>query len=138
MLSSKLTSNDAGKRLDTWPCVAQRARNLRSTCLFRSLQKNQLFPVTRDNNKLKTTIYTKTNTYRPITRPVFVQQVNNQSIIPSTDVIQLTLTLKMTTAQVMTGCGNVSHCQQQQSNSGLHSPGRSNSTYFSAIAQYSS
>ena len=28
-------------------------------------------------------------------------QVNNQSIIPSTDVIQLTLTLKMTTTQVV-------------------------------------
>ena len=28
-------------------------------------------------------------------------QVNNRSIIPSTDVIQLTLTLKMTTAQVV-------------------------------------
>ena len=28
-------------------------------------------------------------------------QVNNQSIIPSTDVIQLTLILKMTTAQVV-------------------------------------
>ena len=28
-------------------------------------------------------------------------QINNQSIIPSTDVIQLTLTLKMTTAQVV-------------------------------------
>ena len=28
-------------------------------------------------------------------------QFNNQSIIPSTDVIQLTLTLKMTTAQVV-------------------------------------
>ena len=28
-------------------------------------------------------------------------QVNNQSIIPSTDVIQLTLTLKMTTKQVV-------------------------------------
>ena len=27
--------------------------------------------------------------------------MNNQSIIPSTDVIQLTLTLKMTTAQVV-------------------------------------
>ena len=27
-------------------------------------------------------------------------QVNNQSLIPSTDVIQLTLTSKMTTAQV--------------------------------------
>ena len=27
-------------------------------------------------------------------------QINNQSIIPSTDVTQLTLTLKMTTAQV--------------------------------------
>ena len=28
-------------------------------------------------------------------------QVNNQSFIPSTDVIQLTFTLKMTTAQVV-------------------------------------
>ena len=28
------------------------------------------------------------------------------------------------------GCRNVSHCQQQQSYSGLRSPGRSNSTYF--------
>ena len=28
-------------------------------------------------------------------------QINNQSIIPSTDVIQLTLSLKMTTAQVV-------------------------------------
>ena len=29
-----------------------------------------------------------------------INQINNQSIIPSTDAIQLTLTLKMTTAQV--------------------------------------
>ena len=29
-----------------------------------------------------------------------------------------------------TGCQNVSHCQQQQSYSGLLSPGQSNSTYF--------
>jgi len=29
-----------------------------------------------------------------------------------------------------TGCRNVSHCEQQQSYSGLRSPGRSNSTYF--------
>ena len=29
-----------------------------------------------------------------------------------------------------TGCRNVSHCQQQQSYSGLRSPGQSNSTYF--------
>ena len=28
-------------------------------------------------------------------------QINNQSIIPSTDMIQFTLTLKMTTAQVV-------------------------------------
>ena len=28
-----------------------------------------------------------------------------------------------------TGCRNISHCQQQQSYSGLHSPRRSNSTY---------
>ena len=38
--------------------------------------------------------------------------MNNQSIISSTDVIQLTLTLKITTTQVSE---NVSHCQQQQS-----------------------
>ena len=43
--------------------------------------------------------------------------------------IQLTLTLKMTTAQVVE-TGNVSPCQQQQSYSGLRSPGRSNSSYF--------
>ena len=29
-----------------------------------------------------------------------------------------------------TGCWNVSHCQQQQSHSGLRSPGQSNSTLF--------
>ena len=46
----------------------------------------------------------------------FIGKINNQSIIPSTD--------------VRTGCRNVSHCQQQQSYSGLRSPGRSNSTYF--------
>ena len=34
-------------------------------------------------------------------RDVIDHQVNNQSTIPSTDVIQLTLTLKMTTAQVV-------------------------------------
>ena len=32
---------------------------------------------------------------------ILTNQFNNQSIIPSTDVIQLTLTLKMTTAQVV-------------------------------------
>ena len=32
---------------------------------------------------------------------ILTNQINNQSIIPSTDVIQLTLTLKMTTAQVL-------------------------------------
>ena len=47
--------------------------------------------------------------------------------IPSTDVIQLTLTLEMTTAQVVE---NVNHCQQQQSYSGQLSPGRSYSTYL--------
>ena len=31
----------------------------------------------------------------------FIGKINNQSIIPSTDVIQLTLTLKMTTTQVV-------------------------------------
>ena len=30
----------------------------------------------------------------------------------------------------LTGCRNVSHCQQQQSYSALRLPGRSNSTYF--------
>ena len=30
-----------------------------------------------------------------------IETINNQSIIPSTDVIQLTLTLKMSTAQVV-------------------------------------
>ena len=35
--------------------------------------------------------------------------VNNQSFIQSTDVIQLNLTLKMTTVQVR--CGIASHCQ---------------------------
>ena len=34
-----------------------------------------------------------------------------------------------------TGCRNVSHCQQQ-SYSGLRSPGRSHSTYFSCILSY--
>ena len=48
-------------------------------------------------------------------------QTNNQRIIPSTDV---------TEDDYRTGCRNVSHCQQQQSYSGLRSPGRSNSTYF--------
>ena len=32
-----------------------------------------------------------------------------------------------------TDCRNVSHCQQQQSYSGLRSPGRSNSTYFQHV-----
>ena len=32
---------------------------------------------------------------------LLTNQINNQSIIPSTDVIQLTLTLKMTTTQVV-------------------------------------
>ena len=36
-------------------------------------------------------------------------QINNQSIIPSTDVIQLTLTLKMTTAQVVETSVNVNN-----------------------------
>ena len=45
----------------------------------------------------------------------------NQSIIPSTDVIQLTLTLKMTAQVVET---LYSQCQQQQSYSGLRLLGR--------------
>ena len=63
-------------------------------------------------------------------QPILSNQVYNQRIIPSSDVIQLTLTQKMTAPQVVTG--NISHCQQQQSYmySGLSSPGRSNSTYY--------
>ena len=45
-------------------------------------------------------------------------KVINLSLIPSTDVIQLPSSLKMA------GCRNVSHCQQQ-SYSGLRSPGQS-------------
>ena len=36
-----------------------------------------------------------------VDRVLWFNQTNNQSIIPSTDMIQLTLTLKMTTAQVV-------------------------------------
>ena len=36
-------------------------------------------------------------------------QINNQSLIPSADVIQLTLTLKMTTAQVVETSVNVNN-----------------------------
>ena len=50
------------------------------------------------------------------------RRLQNQSLISWTDAIQLTLTLKMTTAL---GCRNVSHCQHQQLYSGLRSPGRS-------------
>ena len=55
-------------------------------------------------------------------------QVNNQSSVPLDDVIQLALTLKMTDYN-LADCRNVSHCQQQ-SYSGLRSPGRSCSTYL--------
>ena len=51
----------------------------------------------------------------------------NQSIIPSTDVIQLTLTLKMT-AQVVETLVNVNN--NSPIRSGLRLLGRSNSTYF--------
>ena len=55
-------------------------------------------------------------------------QGNNQSIIPSTDAIQLTsLTLKMTTAQVVETSVTVNN---KQCYSGQRSPGRSNSIYF--------
>ena len=53
---------------------------------------------------------------------------DNKSIIPSTDVIQLTLTLKMTTAQVVETSVTVNN--NSPSYSGLNSPGRSNPTYF--------
>ena len=35
-----------------------------------------------------------------------------------------------------TGCRNVIHCQQQQFQPGLRSPGRSNSTYFYIFILY--
>ena len=53
-----------------------------------------------------------------------VTEVNNQSIIPANDVIQLALTLKM---NYKTGCRNISHCHQQHSYLGLRSPKRLNS-----------
>ena len=56
----------------------------------------------------------------------FTNQINNRSLIPSTDVIQLTLTLKMTTAQVV----ETSLTCQQQFYSGLCSPRQSCSTYL--------
>ena len=37
-----------------------------------------------------------------------------------------------------TGCRNLSHCQQQQSYSGLHWTGRSNSTYFWRLLMFCS
>ena len=55
-------------------------------------------------------------------------QVNNQSIIPSTDVTQFTFT--HFEDDYRTGCQNSSHCQRQQSYSGLRSPGRPSLTYF--------
>ena len=51
-------------------------------------------------------------------------------MIPSTDVIQLTLTLSEDDYRA--GCRNVSH-RQRQSYSGLRSNGRSNSTYFYTV-----
>ena len=56
----------------------------------------------------------------------FTNNIHNQSIIPSTDVIQLTLTLNMTTARVVETSVTVNN----NSFSGLRSPGQSNSTYF--------
>ena len=56
----------------------------------------------------------------------FTNNIHNQSIIPSTDMIQLTLTLNMTTAQVVETSVTVNN----NSFSGLRSPGQSNSTYF--------
>ena len=59
-------------------------------------------------------------------------------ILFSVGLLLLTVTDVSTTCAVIfdseddyrRGCRNVSHCQQQQSYSGLRSPGRSNSTYF--------
>ena len=85
------------------------------------------------------------------------RQINNHSLIPSTQPRPQGFSLKKWVAHPFfkgkalgmrltvnwrdtnhfdseddyrTGCRNVSHCQQQQSYSGLRSPGRSNSTYF--------
>ena len=56
-------------------------------------------------------------------------QVNNHSFIPSTDVIQLTLTLKMmTTTQVVKTSVTVNHSPHSYSE--LRSPGRSHFTYL--------
>ena len=49
-----------------------------------------------DNRRIETHQSLITSLHSQLTN-----QINNQSIIPSTDVIQLTLTLKMTTAQVV-------------------------------------
>ena len=58
--------------------------------------------------------------------------VNNQ---PSTDVIQLTLTQKMTTPQVVETSATVNNSPIQDYVS-LRSPGRSNSTYLVIFRQH--
>ena len=62
----------------------------------------------------------------------FQDNVNNQSIMP------YTINWRDTTHfdsedDYRTGCRNVSHCQRQQSYSGLRSPGQSTSTYLKTI-----
>ena len=44
-----------------------------------------------------------------------LKKQHHQSLIPSTDVIQITLTVKIAEDDYRTSCRNVSHCQQQQS-----------------------
>ena len=56
-------------------------------------------------------------------------QINNQSIIPSTDVIQLTLTLKMTTAQVVETSVTVNNNMQSYSGLNIHPDDQTQPTF---------
>ena len=70
--------------------------------------------------------------WKDIVYITFQDNVNNQSIIP------YTINWRDTTHfesedDYRTGCRNVSHCQRQQSYSGLRSPGQSTSIYLKTI-----
>ena len=58
-------------------------------------------------------------------------QINNQSIIPSTDVIQLSLTLKMTTAQVVETSVTVNNNSPDQDY--LHPDDQTQHTFYKKI-----
>ena len=58
-------------------------------------------------------------------------QINNQSIIPSTDVMQLTLTLKMTTAQVVETSVTVNNNSSIQDY--VHPDDQTQPTFFNPI-----